>query len=474
MSAIYWIRRDLRLHDNPALQQAMANGVTKALFITTPEQWQLHDMAPIKADLFRHHLLVFAAQLRGLGMEFILLHSTNFTQQKSQLIEYCQMHHIDEIYANSEPELNEVNRDRAIAEVVSLKLFHCDTILPLGSVLNQQGEMFKVFTPFRQAWLKRIRELGVECVVTPSKYQSAVEPITVNEIKLTDLLPLSLTTSKSSLIDAKAWPLSSQVMEQVLPQFWQDKLFNYQNDRDFPALKGTSGLSPYLAIGAISPRWLVLQLIQRHPEVIYDQHHGAFAWLNELIWRDFYRHLLFHYPNLITGDSFQIKYQNMQWPGNVAYYQAWCEGRTGYPIVDAAMKQLISTGWMHNRLRMIVASFLTKDLLIDWRWGERFFMQHLIDGDFSANNGGWQWAASTGCDAQPYFRIFNPVTQSQKFDPRGAFIRQYLPELADVPDKHIHFPHKYLIEKGRQDSYCQPLVDHKHARMQALALYKSY
>ncbi|QYJ88625.1 deoxyribodipyrimidine photo-lyase [Shewanella halotolerans] len=476
MSALLWLRRDFRLHDNPALSEAVRLGVKQAIFIATPTQWQQHDMAPIKADLIRRHLELMAGELSQYGIELVILSATDFSDQVRALCDYCREHSVNLLLANSEPELDEQERDKQVMTAgIDLRLWQNDTILPPGSVLNQQGEMFKVFTPFKKAWLKCVAAKGIECVPTPAKSTPAKS---IGDAQAASQLPQQPTLQSSSinldypLVDSSRWPDSEQVMSQLLPHFWQDKLLNYGERRDFPAIKGTSGLSPYLAIGAISSRWLALQLVQRHPEVIYDIQHGAFTWLNELIWRDFYKHLLFHYPELIKGRSFQPKYESLPWPNNEDHFQAWCEGRTGYPIVDAAMKQLRRTGWMHNRLRMIVASFLTKHLLVDWHKGERFFMQQLIDGDFSANNGGWQWAASTGCDAQPYFRIFNPITQSQKFDPRGDFIRKYLPELSEVPDKQIHFPHDYLASQGKAEIYPAPIVDHKAARQRALAFYK--
>jgi len=257
----------------------------------------------------------------------------------------------------------------------------------------------------------------------------------------------------------------------MLANFFSQKLTDYGQLRDIPSLKATSGLSAYLAAGVISPKTILATLLRYQPDILSDTNSEAFTWLNELIWREFYRHLLFHFPDLCKHQCFNEKYQNLAWPVNQAFFNAWCQGKTGYPIVDAAMRQLIQTGWMHNRLRMIVASFLTKHLLIDWRLGERFFMQHLIDGDLAANNGGWQWSAGTGCDAQPYFRIFNPITQSQRFDPSGKFIRKYLPELADIPDKYIHFPHEF-ISKNQLQCYWPAIVEHKVAREQALRFYR--
>jgi deoxyribodipyrimidine photo-lyase len=343
--------------------------------------------------------------------------------------------------------------------------------------------MFKVFTPFKRAWLKYVHQFGIDVArFTHPKASSehrALEQNTLEqsshvESPILDKAEFEKIAFDYPTSDSSHWPLSWSVLNTQFPEFIEDKLHAYGNQRDFPAIDGTSKLSPYLAIGAISPRMVASTLLQSEPELTINHELNSFSWFNELIWRDFYKHLIFHFPSLVTGASFQEKYQQLPWSHDTQLFQAWCEGRTGYPLVDAAMKQLVLTGWMHNRLRMVVASFLTKHLLIDWKMGEQFFMSKLIDGDFSANNGGWQWAASTGCDAQPYFRIFNPITQSERFDPNGEFIRIYLPELKDVPSKHIHFPHQYLELNGQADLYCAPIVVHKDARQRALAFFKQH
>ncbi|WP_261904853.1 deoxyribodipyrimidine photo-lyase [Vibrio fortis] len=465
MSTLLWIRRDLRVHDNPALISAIENGATHAVFISTPKQWQQHHLAPIKADFIYRHLTLLSEQLASLGVELVHLKATDFTDQASTLARYCHAHSITEVVANSEPEVDEQQRDEAVRDLgIPLTIFDCDTIVPVGRVLNQQGEMFKVFTPFKKAWLKYVQGSGIDCAHYPKVASENAQP------KL-DTLSREYDFDFPRE-DSSRWPLVDNVLGQVVPQFLAEKLYHYAENRDIPSIKGTSGLSPYLAIGAISPRWLAIQLIQEHPELLVDTQCAEFSWLNELIWRDFYKHLIFHHPRLVKGENFQEKYNGLTWHNNQDDFQRWCEGKTGYPLVDAAMRQLLETGWMHNRLRMVVASFLTKHLLIDWRWGERFFMEHLIDGDYSANNGGWQWAASTGCDAQPYFRIFNPITQSEKFDPKGVFIRKYLPELQNIPDKDVHFPHTFIAKSGQNSSYWGPVVEHKEARLRALDFYK--
>ena len=256
-----------------------------------------------------------------------------------------------------------------------------------------------------------------------------------------------------------------------LHAFLDQGVLDYGETRDFPAMAGTSVLSPYLAAGIISPRQCVAALQQRLGGRPQSKAQPGFVWLNELIWREFYRHLLVLVPSLSMNRPFKPETAALPWSWDPDAFAAWCEGRTGYPIVDAAMRCLNATGWMHNRLRMIVASFLTKDLHIHWRLGEDYFMSRLIDGDLAANNGGWQWAAGTGADAAPYFRVFNPTTQGQRFDPQGDFIRTWVSELADLPATYVHQPHDWLRLKGRQ-CYPAPMVDHAVARVRAIEMFR--
>ena len=464
---IIWFRKDLRIIDNPALSSAIQQGKCIAVYISTPAQWQQHNMAHIQIDFIERHVNLLAIQLSELNIPLKHIKATDFNDQADKLVEYCKTHSVSNVYANEEVEINERSRDKNIAEQLknqscTLQLFESDVIVSKGTVLNGDGVMYKVFTPFRNAWVKKLIQHHVSIAPSPS---TANDPIPKNK------------TQEEIIFDApklcsKKWPLVTQVIDDVLPQFYSEKHDEYKAYRDFPALKGTSGISPYLAIGALSPKLLLTQVLFNHPTILENPKAEKFTWLNELAWRDFYKHLLFHFPRLCKHQNFQEKYNALLWPNNPEYFKAWCEGRTGYPLVDAAMKQLVTTGWMHNRLRMVVASFLTKHLLIDWRMGERFFMEHLIDGDLSANNGGWQWAAGTGCDAQPYFRVFNPITQSEKFDPDGSFIRKYIKALENVPAKQIHFPHKYLEASNQRSLYCEPVVEHKTARLTALDFYK--
>lgn len=264
-----------------------------------------------------------------------------------------------------------------------------------------------------------------------------------------------------------------------LEHFIEHKVYDYQKERNRPDLESTSKLSPYLRMGMISIRQVVAAAdatIAHAPDD--ESRKGAETFLNELIWREFYISILAHFPGARKG-NFREKYDQIAWDNDREAFNAWKEGRTGFPIVDAAMRQLVGMGWMHNRSRMITASFLVKDLLVDWRWGEQFFMQHLVDGDPASNNGGWQWTAGTGTDAAPYFRIFNPILQGKKFDPDGRYIRHWLPELAEVPNKYIHEPWKMPDDVQREagcrlgEDYPQPIVDHKKARERTLAAYQA-
>lgn len=458
---LLWFRNDLRVHDNPAVAYALEHGVTQAVFIATPEEWSKHHMAPIKVDLILRHVALLYAQLKQLGIDLTIIHGSDYNGQIDTILTHLESIQSNQVIVNQELELRERNRDEKLKQLgINIMAFEGDVIVPKGLVRNNSGAMFKVFTPFKKAWLNYVLNNGFS-------YIAKQESVSFNEHEVEPILP-EITRQDSS-----KWPLSTDVEAVVIPEFLQTKIDKYHDQRDIPGIKGTSGLSAYLSIGAISPRYLLALLQNSYPDILHQQPLQAFSWLNELIWREFYRHLLWHFPDLIKHTNFNDKYDDLPWHNKVEHIEAWKQGRTGYPIVDAAMRQLNQTGWMHNRLRMIVASFLTKHLLVDWRIGEHYFMTKLVDGDFAANNGGWQWSAGTGCDAQPYFRVFNPISQSEKFDPTGKFIRKYLPELSDIPDKKIHFPHDYIAE-NHLDIYWPAIVEHKQARLKALDFYKQY
>ncbi|WP_305845131.1 deoxyribodipyrimidine photo-lyase [Photobacterium leiognathi] len=468
---IIWFRDDLRTVDNTALNHAIETGLPViALFVATPMQWHEHHVAAIQIDFIHRRLRVLKQQLAELNIPLQVMQCNDFSESVDAIAEYCHQHRVVHVFANKQYPLNEQLRDEKLGVLlaqsgIKQSLFDDNYVLEPETILNREGELFKVFTPYRNAWIKRFS-------AEPSY------PVTTNkEVALSDTTSAMLADSTEiqslgyPVIESVLWPVDEEAILQRLDTFCVTKAQDYHQQRDFPAIDGTSCLSPFLAIGALSARQCVHQLLQHFPHALeVNKEDGAFTWLNEIIWREFYGHLLHRYPELSKNHPFQDYTQYVRWQDNPTLLKAWQDGKTGFPIVDAAMRQLRATGWMHNRLRMITASFLTKDSLCDWRAGEQWFMQHLIDGDFASNNGGWQWAASTGTDSQPYFRVFNPTLQGQRFDPKGDFIRTWVKELAKVPDKYIHTPHQW-DSSGSLD-YPLPIVDHKEARLLAIEAFK--
>ncbi|WP_337840306.1 deoxyribodipyrimidine photo-lyase [Rheinheimera sp.] len=459
---LVWYRNDLRTYDHPSLVAACQSGLpVLALFIATPGSWRQHHMAPVKQDLIRRRVRALEQELSELNIPLLALEADDYPSCLP-VFERLLRSGVQALFADMDYELREQQRDRKVEALFHQngKAVHWSNrraFMPPGSVLNKSGEMYQVFTPFKKAWLQQLAGLGVQVAKRPAP-QLVAPQVRID-------MPGMRPGDGSSL----AYPVTEQQVLERMRRYCQAQVQDYQQKRDFPALDATSGLSAYLAIGVISVHQAVARLQLEHGQTLSQSDSGPAVWLSELIWRDFYIHILVAFPQLIKHKAFQAETDQIVWPNEPQLFQAWCDGKTGYPIVDAAMRQLNQTGWMHNRLRMIVASFLVKDLHIDWRWGERYFMSKLIDGDFAANNGGWQWAASTGTDAAPYFRIFNPVTQSERFDPKGEFIRRMVPELADVATTQIHWPHPLPI----WSDYVAPVVDHSQARLRTLELFKA-
>lgn len=463
---LVWFRRDLRAVDNLALQAAIASGESVvAIFVATPEQWQNHHLAPIQADFIFRRLKALQAELRQLNVA-LLYHETNNYQSCAEFIaDLAKRNHFSEVLCNKDYELNEVLRDNYLGELleqsdIQLSGFDDKCILPPGSVINGKGDYFKVFTPFKKAWVK---SLSIPTIHPQSQALAVNLSPELVKYEFCEMAQFSYPR-----VPSHEWPVTFDEIRAELRQFCLVDVDYYHERRDYPQQDKTSRLSPYLALGILSARQCIARLFACAGETGLSA--GAQVWLGELIWREFYQHLLYFRPELAKGESFHDWGRRLVWNNNLEWFERWKQGRTGFPIVDAAMRQLNQTGWMHNRLRMIVASFLTKDLHIHWRWGEDYFMSKLIDGDYAANNGGWQWCASTGCDGQPYFRIFNPLTQSERFDPQGEFIRHWLPELEQVPTPFIHTPWEWANVSCL--SYPEPIVDHKQERALTLSIYK--
>jgi deoxyribodipyrimidine photo-lyase len=459
--ALVWFRRDLRDHDHAALCAAL--GQARAVYCAFVFDSEILAALPSTHDRrlqFIHDSLAeLDAALRARGGGLIVRHG-----RASEIIPGLVSElGVAAVFANRDYEPYAKQRDGTVAETllaagIAFELCKDQVIFDGNEVLTQSGKPFSVFTPYKNAWLKRLT--ATDCApYANSGGQLAGSALaglpTLPEIGFATTDPGSLGISPGMSGADKLWD-----------KFRDSHIGQYRELRDFPAANGSSCLSVHLRFGTISIRRLVRAALELQAD----------TWLSELIWRDFYFMILDHFPHAAKG-AFKPEYNAIRWNDWPAGFAAWCAGQTGYPLVDAAMRQLNQRGWMHNRLRMVVASFLTKDLGLDWRLGEQYFADQLIDFDLAANNGGWQWAASTGCDAQPYFRIFNPVTQSEKFDPEGKFIRQYVPELAAVANRHIHAPWRmgHLEQKalgvivGRD--YPSPIVDHAQARVDTLARY---
>ncbi|NVK75171.1 MAG: deoxyribodipyrimidine photo-lyase [Oceanospirillaceae bacterium] len=459
---LVWLRNDLRSLDNPALYYAdkeakSAKEGIAVLVTPTPKQWKKHHESDAKTGLRSGLIKNLAATLAPLGIPLHILEAETFDQLPDSITQFCLSHDIKHLWFNHDFPVHEQERDQAVCE--QLKQHDIDIhiqpadIIVSQEVLSQQGTPFKVFTPFFNRWITLLDKQDIT-------------PLSAPEAQAEALPDPCLDFSWEKPFRDDLWPADHNTAKQKLWQFCHHKERHYQEHRDYPIEPATSTLSPYLALGALGPRQCLEAIIYTCNKE--ERRWQDSIWLKELAWRDFYRQLMAHFPSLCKNQPFKPETNALIWRHNEEEFQAWCEGRTGFPIVDAAMRQLNQTGWMHNRLRMVVASFFTKLLFADWRRGEAYFMSKLIDGEFAANNGGWQWSASTGCDAAPYFRVFNPTRQSQNYDKNGDFIRRFVPELKSLDTKSIHDPKP---EQRKQCHYPEPIIDYKPARLAAIAAF---
>jgi deoxyribodipyrimidine photo-lyase len=463
---LWWLRRDLRLRDNQALHAALANGeAVVPVFVLDPVLLSSTYAGEKRVAFLMYGLRELDKTLRDRG-SYLVVRQGKALDQLTALAKETEAAHI---YAEADVSPYARRRDEAVHQQLALKLVDGIAIHQPGIVQKADGSPYTVYTPFSRRWKELPAPDPASLLPAP---QTVPTPPNISSFPIPDqpLLPESVP-----------FPPGEQEAQRRLDAFVQSSIRApialYADHRNRMDLHGTSRLSPYLRFGMLSARQVVVAALQKRLEASDEQNRkGADVWLNELIWREFYLSILFHFPRVLQ-QSFRPEYNHIAWRNDESHFAAWREGQTGYPVVDAAMRQLVQSGWMHNRARMIVASFLVKDLLIDWRWGERWFMQHLVDGDPAANNGGWQWTAGTGTDAAPYFRIFNPVLQGKKFDPRGNYVRRWLPELAQVPDKYLHEPWKTPLAIQQQANcvigrdYPRPIVDHAQARQATLDAY---
>jgi len=477
-TAVWWIRRDLRLADNQALHAACSESDQVIPLFILDDRLLNSQYAGTKRTAFLFKGLRRLDESLRIHGSYLVVRRGDPIAELSRLVHDYK---VEVVFAEMDFSPFARRRDLGISRVLPVRWINGALIHPPGSITKADGTPYTVFTPFLKAW---------KASPSPAEHSFLAVAGRINTPPGIDTLPIPEKPVLSNSIPFT--PGESEAIQRLdgfvsgLRNSWNGQgrmegtdlqpVYRYALERNELANDGTSFLSPYLRFGMISIRQVVSaahRTIREAPSA--SARHSAELWLNELVWREFYYHILHHFPHVRTG-NFRMK--GIMWRNNASDFSAWCASQTGYPIVDAAMRQLHSTGWMHNRARMIVASFLTKDLLVDWKWGEQHFMQHLLDGDPASNNGGWQWTAGTGTDAAPYFRIFNPLSQSKKFDPAGVYIRRGLPELANVPDEFIHEP--WLMPKELQvrvgckigSDYPAPLVDHHLARERALLAYR--
>jgi deoxyribodipyrimidine photo-lyase len=473
---IVWFRRDLRVSDNASLHHACRQAEQVVpLFILDDAILKRQDTGAARVEFLLDALAVLDRNLQKRTGRLIVRHG----KTPEALMQAVRDFNADGVFHHREYEPHGRKRDEQVAQSLTeagkvVETFKDITLFEPGEIQTAAGRPYTVFGPYKRQWFSQPADAPL----------AAPERIAVPESAQSDPLPtaqdLHFRTSQTFECGGE------DRARQLLHEFCKNKLTDYGTQRDQLAVDGTSKLSRHLHLGTIGLRTIVQEVrkygqnAQAEPDLDAEtraEHQtkagGAESFLNELAWHDFYMEILSSFPH-VTDGAFRPQYDALQWENDEALFDAWKAGRTGYPVVDAAMRQLNSEAWMHNRGRMIVASFLTKDLLIDWRWGERYFMERLVDGDQAANNGGWQWAAGTGTDAQPFFRIFNPTTQGEKFDPQGDYVRRWIPELARVPTTRIHTPWKLSIAErdhlGCAD-YPNPIVDHAQQRTRALALY---
>lgn len=467
--SIWWVRRDLRLTDNQALHTALKlAGQVLPVFVLDPLLINSNYAGPKRLAFLYENLRHLDTELQSCGSRLLVRRGDPLAQLSAVAEETGAAH----IVAEEDYSPYARRRDAKIASRLPLHLVNGLTVHHPTTVLKDDGQPYTVFTPFSKTWKSLPAPTADALLPTPSR-------IPTPGAGSGQAIP-----AEPALPAASPFPPGPAEARQRLEKFVAGSgtaaapIFSYADSRNRMDLNGTSQLSPYLRFGVLSARQVAVaarQAIDTAPTAQAEK--GAVTWLNELIWREFYQAILYHFPR-VRAENFQQKYNGLRWNNDEKAFDAWRRGRTGYPVVDAAMRQLTQTGWMHNRARMIVASFLVKDLLIDWRWGERWFMQHLVDGDPAANNGGWQWTAGTGTDAAPYFRVFNPILQGEKFDPDGSFIRRWLPELKAVPAQYIHTPWQMSSRLQQQAGciigrdYPEPIIDHQRARKRTLTAYQ--
>lgn len=469
---LFWHRRDLRLCDNVGVANAFERSAKLVgIFCFDPHILESDDIAPARIAYMLGCLQDLQAAYGVAGSELLLLHG----QPEKVLVELAMQLDAKAVYWNSDVEPYAHQRDGRVAEALKQKGIETqccwDQLLhPPGEILTGTSNQRKPYTVYTPYWKNWSRQPKAQPVATPDNLEplSATERETAREvgtISLPQLEDFEFSWDAPLILEP-----GTEAAQVRLEEFCDRAMSEYDEQRNFPFSDGTSRLSPALKFGAIGIRrvWAATEAVMEQARSD-ETRDNIRSWQQELAWREFYQTVMYFFPELADG-PYRDPWHNFPWENNEEHFQAWCEGRTGYPIVDAAMRQLNETGWMHNRCRMIVASFLTKDLVINWQWGEKYFMQHLIDGDLSSNNGGWQWSASSGMDPKP-LRIFNPASQARKYDPEAEYVRQWLPELRSL-DTHDLVTGNISPLDRQACNYPQPIVDHQQQQRKFKQIYK--
>jgi len=467
MLKVFWFRKDLRLEDNAGLSEFINNvkEEDKILFLYIKNKNKFIYYGEKRINFLYESLYELKNDLKEKGFDLLIIEGKSpdvFKKLKKENSDIV-------VFANEQVEPYCIERDKKVKEIIpSFHLFKDTTVFPLGEIRTDEGNFYSVFTPFKKKFLLTLKnEYYAKQNCSFDKLKNA------KQFRCNLLKEFILSEVKESFLKG-----GRKEAVRLLKVFYDDKMTAYKERRDFPGEYGTSFLSPHLHFGTLGFREAFRTALNKQGKVkSAEEKTNVDTWISELIWREFYCNIMFHNPQIITK-SFRPEYDNLKWEWNDELFTKWCEGKTGYPIVDAGMRQLNETGWMHNRVRMITAMFLAKDLFMDWRLGEKYFAEKLIDLDFASNNGGWQWSASTGCDAQPYFRIFNPVLQSKKFDTEGSYIKKYVPELKDVDAKYFHEPWEYENELKAKNNitlgkdYPLPVVNHFEIKERVISEFK--
>jgi len=468
MKSLVWFRNDLRMDDNPALRYACTHSnEVHCLYIYSPEQFKIHNESNCKIEFLIENLKSLEKSLNKLNIPLTIIFSDGFFDIPNKILEIIQDRSITNVLWNNQFGLNEEERDKNVAKILENQnidhiSFNDQVVFSPGEFKTIEGKPYSVFTPFKKRW---IENFNIDLLDIEFNYTSKEKINLSSNISTFDF---SFNTEHS--VDMSLWPIGEKNAKDILIKYLDNHVINYAKDRNDPIVDGTSRLSPYLALGIISSRRCILEALKKNNFEVDSGEKGITKWIDEIIWREFYKNIMFSFPKVSKGKPFQDYSNKIKWRYDEDELDAWKNGRTGFPFIDAAMRQLRKEGWMHNRLRMVVAMFFTKNMLHDWRIGEAFFMQNLIDGDFSSNNGGWQWSSSTGTDAAPYFRIFNPLTQSKNFDKDGLFIKKYVPELSEVDKNEIHDPSN---EIRHSVNYPIQILDLKQSRLRAIDAFKA-